>query len=58
MQQTPVLLSRRALLLLSWIIPFWLALEATPTKLPHYAMTIYPAIAMGGCYKPKPVRLD
>ena len=43
-------LNRRALLLLSWIIPFWLALEATPTKLPHYAMTIYPAIAMGAAW--------
>ncbi len=38
---------RRALFLLAWIVPFWLVLEATPTKLPHYAMVLYPAIAMG-----------
>lgn len=41
---------RRVLFLLSWIIPFWLVLEATPTKLPHYAMAIYPAIAMGSAW--------
>jgi 4-amino-4-deoxy-L-arabinose transferase-like glycosyltransferase len=41
---------RRALFLLAWIIPFWLVLEATPTKLPHYAMVFYPAIAMGAAW--------
>ena len=41
---------RRALLLLAWIIPFWLALEVTPTKLPHYAMVFYPAIAIGSAW--------
>ncbi len=41
---------RRALFLLAWIIPFWLVLEATPTKLPHYILPIYPAIAMGAAW--------
>ncbi len=38
--------SRRALFLLAWILPFWLMIEAIPTKLPHYALPLYPAIAM------------
>lgn len=33
-------------LLLAWIIPFWLTLEAVPTKLPHYVLPVYPAIAI------------
>lgn len=37
---------RRALFLLAWMIPFWLVIEATPTKLPHYILPIYPAIAI------------
>jgi 4-amino-4-deoxy-L-arabinose transferase-like glycosyltransferase len=41
---------RRALFLLAWIIPFWLLLEATPTKLPHYVLPIYPAIAIGAAW--------
>jgi|EndMetStandDraft_3_1072993.scaffolds.fasta_scaffold43145_2 4-amino-4-deoxy-L-arabinose transferase-like glycosyltransferase len=41
---------RRALFLLAWIIPFWLVLEATPTKLPHYVLPIYPAIAIGAAW--------
>lgn len=32
--------------LLAWIIPFWLILEAVPTKLPHYVLPLYPAIAI------------
>jgi 4-amino-4-deoxy-L-arabinose transferase-like glycosyltransferase len=43
-------LRRRALFLLAWIVPFWLVLETTPTKLPHYAMILYPAIAMGAAW--------
>jgi 4-amino-4-deoxy-L-arabinose transferase-like glycosyltransferase len=42
--------NRRAGFLLSWIIPFWLILEATPTKLPHYSMVLYPAIAMAAAW--------
>jgi 4-amino-4-deoxy-L-arabinose transferase-like glycosyltransferase len=32
--------------LLSWILPLWLVLEAMPTKLPHYVLPLYPAIAI------------
>lgn len=32
--------------LLAWILPFWLILEAVPTKLPHYVLPVYPAIAI------------
>ena len=38
--------SRRVLFLLAWIVPWWLIIEAIPTKLPHYALPLYPAIAM------------
>ncbi|MEM9097643.1 MAG: glycosyltransferase family 39 protein [Pseudomonadota bacterium] len=33
-------------LLIAWIVPFWLGLEAVPTKLPHYVLPLYPAIAI------------
>jgi 4-amino-4-deoxy-L-arabinose transferase-like glycosyltransferase len=32
--------------LLAWIIPFWLVFEAVPTKLPHYVLPAFPAIAI------------
>ncbi|MDB5641318.1 MAG: putative glycosyl transferase, family 39 [Hyphomicrobiales bacterium] len=32
--------------LLAWIVPFWLLFEAIPTKLPHYVLPVYPAIAI------------
>jgi 4-amino-4-deoxy-L-arabinose transferase-like glycosyltransferase len=32
--------------LLAWIIPAWLAFEFLPTKLPHYVLPIYPALAL------------
>jgi hypothetical protein len=31
---------------LAWIIPSWLIFEAVPTKLPHYVLPLYPAIAV------------
>jgi len=31
---------------LAWIVPSWLVLEAVPTKLPHYVLPLYPAIAI------------
>lgn len=31
---------------LAWIIPSWLVFEAVPTKLPHYVLPLYPAIAI------------
>jgi hypothetical protein len=32
--------------LLAWIMPTWLLLELVPTKLPHYVLPLYPAIAI------------
>jgi 4-amino-4-deoxy-L-arabinose transferase-like glycosyltransferase len=32
--------------LLAWIVPAWLLFEAVPTKLPHYVLPLYPAIAI------------
>ncbi len=37
----------RVLFLLAWIVPAWLLFEAVPTKLPHYVMPLYPAVAIG-----------
>jgi len=31
-------------LIAGWVIPFWLILEAVPTKLPHYVLPLYPAL--------------
>jgi 4-amino-4-deoxy-L-arabinose transferase-like glycosyltransferase len=33
-------------LLLAWLVPNWLVFEAVPTKLPHYVLPLYPAIAI------------
>ena len=32
--------------LIAWVVPFWLVLEAVPTKLPHYVLPLYPALAI------------
>jgi 4-amino-4-deoxy-L-arabinose transferase-like glycosyltransferase len=32
--------------LLAWLVPTWLVLELTATKLPHYVLPLYPAIAI------------
>jgi 4-amino-4-deoxy-L-arabinose transferase-like glycosyltransferase len=32
--------------LLAWLVPSWLALELVITKLPHYVLPLYPAIAI------------
>jgi 4-amino-4-deoxy-L-arabinose transferase-like glycosyltransferase len=32
--------------LLAWVVPTWLLLELVPTKLPHYVLPLYPAIAI------------
>jgi 4-amino-4-deoxy-L-arabinose transferase-like glycosyltransferase len=32
--------------LLAWIVPFWAVLEMIPTKLPHYLLPAYPALAL------------
>ncbi len=31
---------------LAWLIPSWLVFEAIPTKLPHYVLPMYPALAL------------
>ncbi len=33
-------------LLLAWLVPMWLILELVPTKLPHYTLPLYPALAL------------
>lgn len=32
--------------LLAWVLPAWIVLELIVTKLPHYALPVYPAIAI------------
>jgi 4-amino-4-deoxy-L-arabinose transferase-like glycosyltransferase len=31
---------------LAWIVPAWVIFELVPTKLPHYVMPLYPAVAI------------
>jgi len=37
---------REVLVLLSLVVPLWLVFEAVATKLPHYVLPAYPALAM------------
>jgi 4-amino-4-deoxy-L-arabinose transferase-like glycosyltransferase len=32
--------------LIAWAVPFWIVLELVPTKLPHYLLPAYPALAL------------
>ncbi|MBF0168473.1 MAG: glycosyltransferase family 39 protein [Alphaproteobacteria bacterium] len=32
--------------LLAWIVPAWIMFELIPTKLPHYVLPLYPALAL------------
>lgn len=32
--------------LIAWIVPYWLVFESVPTKLPHYVLPTYPAMAI------------
>ena len=32
--------------LLAWLVPSWIVFEVVPTKLPHYVLPLYPAIAI------------
>lgn len=32
--------------LLGWLLPFWIILELTPTKLPHYNLPVFAALAI------------
>ncbi|TCD12406.1 ArnT family glycosyltransferase [Oricola cellulosilytica] len=36
----------RLLFLLCWYVPFWFFFELIPTKLPHYVLPAYPALAL------------
>lgn len=38
--------SRQTAFLLGWIIPLWLVLEVIPTRLPHYILPVFPALAL------------
>ena len=38
--------SRRERFLLAWLVPVWVVLELVPTKLPHYVLPLYPALAL------------
>lgn len=31
---------------LAWVVPAWLVFELVPTKLPHYTLPLYPALAL------------
>ncbi len=33
-------------LLLAWVVPSWIVFELVPTKLPHYVLPLYPALAI------------
>lgn len=35
-----------AMFLIAWVVPAWLIFEALPTKLPHYTLPCYPALAI------------
>lgn len=37
---------RGVIFCLAWIVPSWLVFEAVPTKLPHYVLPLFPAIAL------------
>jgi 4-amino-4-deoxy-L-arabinose transferase-like glycosyltransferase len=32
--------------LIAWVVPAWIVFELVPTKLPHYVMPLYPALAI------------
>jgi 4-amino-4-deoxy-L-arabinose transferase-like glycosyltransferase len=45
--QMPTLLAHaQSRFLIAWIIPFWLLIELIPTKLPHYPLPVFPALAV------------
>ncbi len=39
-------IAKSARLLLCWSLPFFILLELTPTKLPHYTLPLFPALAL------------
>lgn len=45
--QMPTLLAHiETRFLLAWIVPFWVVIECIPTKLPHYPLPVFPALAI------------
>ena len=36
----------RVMFLIAWIVPNWIVFELVPTKLPHYVLPTYPALAI------------
>ncbi len=36
----------RLAFLVAWYVPYWIVIEAMPTKLPQYALPIYPAVVL------------
>lgn len=38
--------TREVAFLLAWAVPTWIVFELTPTKLPHYVLPVYPALAI------------
>jgi len=36
----------KTMVLLAWLLPAWIMFEVVPTKLPHYVLPFYPAIAI------------
>lgn len=38
--------SSGARLLIAWTLPFWILIEIMPTKLPHYPLPVFPALAL------------
>lgn len=41
-----ILANNEARFMLAWLVPFWLVIELTPTKLPHYPLPVLPALAL------------
>ena len=37
---------RRVRFLFAWVIPVWVVFELIPTKLPHYILPVFPAVAL------------
>lgn len=45
--QMPTLLAHiETRFLLAWIVPYWVIIEFIPTKLPHYPLPVFPALAI------------
>ena len=45
--QVPTLLAHaQSRFLIAWIVPFWILIELVPTKLPHYPLPVFPALAV------------